>query len=1085
MADFLDRLGLTPIQHAAATQRSRNLTVTAGAGSGKTRTLVARYLGLLADGLEPKQVAAITFTEKAAREMRFRIRAEIQVQMRQGNSAAERQRWLELDGRMDSARISTIHSLCAEILRAHPVEAGLDPKFSVIEQNLGRALRVQAVAEALNGSVGRPELRTVFDALSAAGLSGLLSRLLENRLDVGEQPFDLGAVWIEVARRLTAFLVGNPAAGILSEFRTAKAGRNLVADTGEGMADQIVRLLDEFDAAEAALAQGNSPAAALALFRARRNGMKLSGGKKGRIKDALKELQTSYDTGLDPWLGGRTPSDVAPDPAVERMVVEIAPQIQSCYDRALGCYRRLLDEKRALDFDDLEAGAVRLLELPGVRARWQAEIGAVLVDEFQDTNARQRTIVQALAGESPGRLFVVGDARQSIYRFRGADVTVFTGLQTQIERRGGQTFVFDATFRAHPGLLKAVGALLAEVMGTEADPARPYFIPYAGLVSLRAGPRKNVSSPFIECILGQGEDIESGRASAARVLARRLLELRATQEIGAWEDVALLCRASTSFPPYEEALEAAGIPFVTVAGSGFYDRPEVRDLINLLRAIADPWDDQAMAGLLRSPAVGLSDAGLYQLRIAEGKPRSLWQALQADLSCLDEIERPHALRAWALLDELVLLADRLPVAELVRRLVSQMDYRAVLAGERSRLWRNVDKLIDDAQASGLVQVRAFLEYLATLRDTGARESEAGSEAEGTVRLMTVHKAKGLEFPVVVLADANRQPNRGRESAVRLGPGWSFSLDRLESAPLAYRLARWQDGDQADAEDKRLLYVAMTRAQEKLIISGTLVGKQGSPRVNGWLSELLDAGGILPGALLERAGEWQTKLLLNNHPWAIWLEPAGDAVAMVSPTASEPWPETAQPGLTMPLPGLAAASKTRRSLYRSLSEPRTPPAKTVGEMVHRAIRYWRFPEDAGLAHLLAATAREKGLLRSELVDRAIVEASRLLARFRRDPLWSEINLGTERYHEVPYSVRRADEGFDAGVIDCLYRTEAGWTIIDFKTDELLSAGAVQVAVEEYREQMERYRAAFRGIIGENPRLSMVFLNVNSRIQVVMV
>ncbi len=146
MADFMDRLGLTTLQLSAAVERSHDLSVTAGAGSGKTRTLVARYLGLLVDGWEPRRIAAITFTEKAAREMRFRIRAEIQKQVQQENSAAERQRWLNLDGQMDSARISTIHSLCTEILRAHPVEAGLDPKFSVIEQNLGLALRVQAVA---------------------------------------------------------------------------------------------------------------------------------------------------------------------------------------------------------------------------------------------------------------------------------------------------------------------------------------------------------------------------------------------------------------------------------------------------------------------------------------------------------------------------------------------------------------------------------------------------------------------------------------------------------------------------------------------------------------------------------------------------------------------------------------------------------------------------------------------------------------------------------------------------------------------------------------------------------------------------
>ncbi len=941
----------------------------------------------------------------------------------------------------------------------------------------------------MDWAVGQPEIRRVFDALEVTGLGSLLGRLLEKRLDVTVNAFDLSAARAGVAGRLAAFLRDDPVPGILAEFRAAKAGGTLIADAGEKLAGQIVGLLEGIDTAQAALAQSDPMAAALALFQARRVGMVLKAGKQGRIKEALKELQTAFDTRLDPWLGGKDSKSAPPDPAVEQMLDEIAPLIQACTAQALAGYRRLLDEKRDLDFDDLEAGAARLLENPGVRARWQAEIGAVLVDEFQDTNARQRAIVQALAGETPGRLFVVGDARQSIYRFRGADVTVFTGLQAQIEERGGQTFVLDATFRAHPGLLDACAALLGGVMGTEADPARPYSIPFSGLVSKRTGPRTHISSPFIECILGQGEDSESGRISAARGLARRLLELRASREINAWEEVALLCRASGSFPAYEEALEEAGIPFVTVAGTGFYDRPEVRDLINILRAIADPWDDQALAGMLRSPACGLSDAGIYRLRIAQGQVRPLYQALQTDGDCLEEIDRARALRALEVITDLAPLADRVPVAELLRRLVSRLDYRAVLAGAPSRLWRNVDKLIDDAQVSGLVQVGEFFEYLATLRDAGARESEASSEAEGAVRLMTIHRAKGLEFPIVVLADANRQPNRGHDPVVRLGTAWCFSLDRQQSAPLAFRLARWMDGDQADAEDRRLLYVALTRAQEKLIISGFLSGKPDRPDVKGWLKALLDAGGILPGALYERAGVWQPKLLLNNQPWAIWLEPAGAAVPIKSITTPAAWPETAGTGLLRPLAGRVVSADSGLSPSHGFSEPLAPPAKVVGEMVHRAIRRWYFNEDAGLTGLLAATAREKGLLRPELVEQAVAEAGLLLARFRRDPLWGELNQASQRYHEVPYSVyldRLAPYGaVDTGVIDCVYRTPAGWRILDFRTDELHGPSAAQALVVKNREQMKRYRAAFRAMTGEDPALSMVFLNVDQRVQVVKV
>ena len=207
-------------------------------------------------------------------------------------------------------------------------------------------------------------------------------------------------------------------------------------------------------------------------------------------------------------------------------------------------------------------------------------------------------------------------------------------------------------------------------------------------------------------------------------------------------------------------------------------------------------------------------------------------------------ERALAARALEILDEFEPWVDRLPVAELLRRLIARVDYRSILSVSRSRLWRNIDKLLADAQSSGLVRVRAFLEHVDTLRDVGAREGESVSEAEGAVRLMTIHKSKGLEFPVVVLADAARQRVSSSDLAYPLGGGWTVSPDRTSADPLAYRLARHIDAQQSEAENGRVLYVALTRAMEKLIISGHLTVKEdGSCKANGWLQELLDAGGV--------------------------------------------------------------------------------------------------------------------------------------------------------------------------------------------------------------------------------------------------
>jgi len=1093
MEPFLDRLldqfGLTDDQRAAAAERRRNLAVTAGAGSGKTRTLVARYLGLLGQGLVPRRVVAITFTEKAAREMRSRARLDLRKQVLAAGTEEERQFWAGLDVQMDSARVGTIHSLCAEILRSHPAEAGMDPRAGVVEENQAAVLRRAALQNGLVWAVQQPDLAALFRAFSLGALERLLAALLAKRLEVRQSSFDPRRTMEEVERALRGFLEDSIVSGVCDEIRSFQASGALVADANEGLAAMAVELLNLLDTAAKAAAAEDPAAAFLALFKARRGCMRANLGKRdSRVKQAVADLRARYDSLLQPWLGGSKAEDPPPDPDTEQLLVQVSPLLGKVYARVLELYQAALDEAGGLDFDDLEAGTLALLRNPGVCAAWQREVAAVLVDEFQDTNARQREIILALAGDEPGRLFVVGDARQSIYRFRGADVTVFTGLQDDIRRQGGLGIDLDQTFRAHPDLLESTGALLAPVMGSAFDPQQPFRIPYAALRSQRSTPRPGTQPPYVECILAAAEDSESARRAAAQALARRLLELRSSGEIPSWDQVALLFRASTTFPVYEQALESAGIPFVTVAGSGFYERPEVRDLLNMLRALADPWDDQAMAGLLRSPAFGLSDPGLYRLR---GEKRNLRAALNGDLAGLAPDDQGRARRALDVLGELEPQVDHLPVAELLRRLVALTDYQAVLASNpqpagSARLWQNLDKLLGDAQASGQVRVRAFLEYIATLRDIGAREGEAAPEAEGALRLMTIHKSKGLEFPIVVLADAARRPNPGRDTAYRLGPIWTYPLDKLEISPnpLAFRLARWQDSLLAAAEDLRLLYVALTRAQEKLIVSGHLRLKNGGLLADGWLKALLDASMVLPNALLEDAGTWKRITLTEQASWAVWLAPLGGAISQFERLPAPPWPEAGAGYLYGPLPAAVAARPGERPKHKPpVLAPQSPPARVVGEMVHKALQRWLFPGDSQLEPLLRSRARQEGLVNEELLRQGLRQSEALLRRFQGHALYAEMNAALERHHELPYvgPPSAGDEGW--GFMDCLYRTPSGWTLVDFKTDELRSQQAIDEAVKEYTPQLMRYRRAAEQMLGVAPQAQMCFLNALNRVQVV--
>ena len=818
MPSILTSLTLTPTQRKAATLRDVPVVVTAGAGSGKTRALVGRYLSLLEDGLPLRSIIAITFTDKAAREMRTRIRQQIGEWVARDAPAARKEVWQAALADLDAARVGTIHSLCAEMLRAHPVEARLDPRFEVLEEGLASTFKSEAIEAALAWAAADSEAVGLFDLLNENDLRQILGRLIEKRLDADALlNADSRAAWVQALSVAVARFSDDARA--ISAIETLR-DPSAVKAGDDKLAANVAVLLHNWSAYGSARAAGDWDAALAALFKMRREGMAGNVGKAGAAKEAVRLLRDAYDETLNDWLGGAKNTDIPPRWSLDAQIADASPRVRRVFHKTLAEYRRLKDERQSLDFDDLEGGAVQLLaQHESVRKRWQSEIQAVLVDEFQDTNERQRQIVYALS-DFPSRitqhvsrsqphaasLFVVGDGKQSIYRFRGADVTVFRRVQADVQASGGQSLSFDLTFRAHKPLVETTNALLEPILGAD-DPARPYRVPFAPLKPQRKSPREGIRTPFVEFCLGVGDSAEVGRSIAAAALAARLMRLRDEEGIE-WGDVALLFRASTAFGVYEDALERAGIPFVTVAGRGFYDRPEIRDLLNALVAISDPSDDLAMAGLLRSPGIGLSDATIYLLRWDGDKPVPLWQAVNAcrpqtadGRAQLADEEAARVARARDILTDLNRWAGRGTVAQVLKRFLDATGYLAMVRltdapGAGARLRRNIEKLLTDAHQSQLVSVSDFLEYVRALRDVGARESEAPVEAGGAAQLMTVHKAKGLEFPVVVLADAAHE-RRAVAEPVMLDADLGVLLrarDEQGARPVMQQLAARREDD---------------------------------------------------------------------------------------------------------------------------------------------------------------------------------------------------------------------------------------------------------------------------------------------------
>jgi len=1097
----------SPEQEPAVRERGRDIVVTAGAGTGKTRTLVARYLSLVAEGLPLRSVVAITFTRKAAREMRNRVRDEIRVYLeRPGLSETERSRWQSLYAELDAARISTIHGLCSEILRSHPAEAGVDPRFNVLDEGQDNILLRRVVDGALAWAADREDLVGLFALLGERLLQSTLETMVGQRLEAAacfaDLPDPLWPIW--EARLLAPLRAFVEDGGIRADFEELLAMRDKGAlARAEAAGDKLVaplrRLLACWEQIDDYRKQGNWREVLACLPSLRREMASVGQAKNWQTHDPrpiIAGLRRRYDGEVKAWLGKGI------DLVHEQQLAEAVPALQSLFAHAAAGYGRLKEDLQALDYDDLEAGALALLQQnAAVRARWQNEVQALLVDEFQDTNGRQRDLVALLNGDR-GRLFIVGDAKQSIYRFRGADVVVFRGERERIEQDGGAALTLETSYRAHRDLVAGLNAFFRPVLGEAADPERPWAEPFAPLRHHREEPRPGFAEPHVELHLTAGTKGGGALERAADALAGRIVELVSGAPLD-YGDFAILCRASTSFSAYEDALERAGVPYLTVAGRGFYGRSEIRDLLNCLQALADPTDDLVLAGMLRSPAFALSDVALYHLARTQGEgDLCLWDVLRQGLAeeALSDEDRRCAQRASGIIARLHGQVGRAWMADLLKAFLDATDYRAALiqAGQ-IRAARNVSKLLADAHLSGTVGVGEFLEYVSGLRDSGTREGEARATTEGAVQIMTVHAAKGLEFPVVIIGDVTRSGGGGGGLLIEpdLGPLVPVR-DEQRQYPAIYRLGKARSDDQEDAESDRLLYVAATRAREKLILSGCISVTKGGAigRLGGWLGRLggeegLDLEGHPLSYDLEGTGTHHLDLLAASTPVACTIYEPGHAWDQ-RPRDEETMPEIVV-SLPPPLlaPVLAGAEQADRRVaaqdripvqrvWRVVPAGERPraPAWVTGSLVHEALAAWRFPGDPGFdfARWGEARARGYGITDGRQAADAVQRSRQLLLRFRAHSLYEEMDRADQRLHEVPYSLV-VDGQVESGIIDALYRRDGLWTIVEFKTGRVKDRPELErLLVEEgYAAQAQRYVAAAERLLGQTPRCILCMLN----------
>jgi ATP-dependent helicase/nuclease subunit A len=967
-------LTLTDEQQEAVRRRAEPILLSAAAGSGKTSVLVERFVqAVREDGLAPAAVLAITFTERAAGELRSRVRARL---LELGDREAARD--------TETAFIGTFHGFCARLLRAHPLPAGLDPEFEVLDAGQSTRLRARAFEDSLVEFLADGDGYAV-DLLAAYG--------------------------VDIVRQMIEQVHG--------ELRS-----------------------------------------------------------RGERRPRLPEPEAGPEA-------GRT----------EREAIAAVGLL----DRLLGMfgehYERLKAHRNGLDFDDLELIAGELLAgNQGLRDSWAERFELLMVDEFQDTNPRQMAILASLQREN---LFTVGDELQSIYGFRHADVSLFRERRAKLETTGG-ALALTGNFRSHSDVLEAVNTAFAS-----------RFERFAGLVHGRTeaqdghaaeqpgGPRVELlltskggwdENERVSAAIAEGlPDAARWRQAEARLLAQRIAELVEGGQATAGEIVVLL-RASGEIEVFERALQLRGLRTLATVGT-FWGRQQIGDLHSYLRALANPRDEEALYSTLASPLLGCSRDGLALLAIAAREQRrGAWEIAMSGAAAelMGERDRRLLEEFCPWFEHERAEAARLGISQMLERAIARSGYEAHVLGldwpeRRIANMRKLLRLARSFEAQEGRDLRGFVDHVERLKQADAVEPEAPVEGvePDTVRLMTIHAAKGLEFPVVCVADLGRKPPsrssnllaEGERVGLRLRrPGEGDGEKTLDFEQL--RAERWA---REREEEDRVLYVAMTRARERLLLSGTVEfsswpkPSEVPPPVN-WLAPALCAklpelGQEGPGVHLLPLGEAGRVSMRVS-----FSDPSGfGAVLLETPPSAPqaPWPrEHEAKGHELPeriapavlgSPALPATlSYTSLTLlercgYRYYLErvlrvpeeraaagaPRSEglEARARGTLVHRLMETHDFavpalPDERDVAAASAELGLQAGFDERE-------ELAALVGEALRSPLAARIAEARGRRREHPFAFSLGEETpLITGVLDLLCEEADGTAlVIDYKSDRL--------------------------------------------------
>jgi ATP-dependent helicase/nuclease subunit A len=1177
-------------QAEAITNLSQNLVVSAGAGSGKTWVLTERYIEMLSKGIKPSQIVAITFTEKAAAEMRMRIRKAVHKRVVQAESEEELHFWEQMKNELQKATITTIHGFCSRLIRDNPLEAGMDPQAKVLDAVEAEILLNDSITEVVDQAIASQTegIRQLYmNDPSKRSIMIHVNRLYQTLRTYHKTT---GQAWSETVLSLEARKKQIPA-------KTTDLNRlvgELAREVGQALLENkkkppkylenASRWLEQYEGIQPSLLQWDGWMSEgwshMLSFIPR----EMWNRDNGHIKELRLAVQQCF----------MELAELGEAPHYRSIVQTLLDLVEQTRIR----YEKSKKERQSIDFGDLEDLALSLLEREHeVAKRWQSKLAFLMVDEFQDTNGLQKGIIDAITDRGQKVTpFVVGDGKQSIYKFRGADVEVFQQIGEEICNQGGQSIQLNENFRTQSRIIEYINSFFHFLMKRD-DEAPLYKVGYEPLRPFRSPEHRNAAvellcldpdksnsldpstptddsnqseSAFIDPDSDVNDEQETGvgkrRREAIRI-AERILQMVAGQEPLVWEkpaderiegkekaravqykDVAILFSNKTHVKTYEIALQEAGIPYVVHGGQSFYEKQEVLDLITVLKVIANPDDDVSLVGFLRSPLVHISDEALFWMTRAQSLREAFYQ-----LAEMPELMKPaewdRVIQARTNLSIWTTLRKVDGLGVLLRRIVEDTGFIEILLGTPMGVQKaaNVEKCIH--MAKEIVDKKGhdlmdFLHFIQLMRTEEVREQEAEVTLEqgNQVQLMTIHASKGLEFPVVFLPhlDRNLLSSGGSGPAIIYRPGLGLGV-RLHQEGVGvtgdglYRSLLQEERDRDLEEEKRKLYVAMTRARDYLVLAATdKVRKQPKLEMkNEWLDWVIKHLGSCTET--SAAGSLQLTDITQDieHERSGWsIKVVWDAMIPKSPIEEDhkkdEWPAWVDhststhlvPDMQMVFPLLQPIEADHSSILSSLSVSdwmeymRCPrayymrkvlgwtftieenaqlsetkmPARlqpvTLGNIVHRVCEKVDEIDESSspsLALLIERSALREGL-DVESSQAAVSEVLPYVQAYVQSPWYRMIREGelANVISELPFHYQF--QGLTiSGVIDkILVHRDGTATLLDFKTNRLSSSDSSQIekTAHSYLPQVHLYSLIIEDLLGTPMRdAHLLFLEKN--------